>query len=51
MSSSVKSRRTMLILIAAGLAIALVALIKVIASDLPQVAYSVLPVIKVLAAG
>jgi hypothetical protein len=51
MSSTVKNRRTILLLIAAGMAIAVVALIKVIATDLPQVAGTVMPLIKALAAG
>ena len=51
MSSTVKSRRTILVLVAAGMAIALVALIKVIVSELPQVAHVMLPVLKALAAG
>ncbi len=51
MSSTVKNRRTILLLIAAGMTVALAALIKVIATELPQVAHAVLPVIKLLAAG
>ncbi|MGI9374337.1 MAG: hypothetical protein ACR2OJ_17760 [Hyphomicrobiales bacterium] len=46
MSSSVKNRRILLLLVAAGMAVALVALIKVIAADLPQVAHVVLPALK-----
>ena len=51
MSTAIKNKRTILVLIAAGLAIAVAALIKVIAAELPQIADLVYPVIKAMALG
>lgn len=51
MSENIKTRRTMLMLIAAGLAAAVGVLLKVIVVDLPKVADTVIPVLKIMATG
>ncbi len=51
MSENIKSRRTMLVLIAAGLAAAVGVLVKAIVIDFPKVAESVIPVLKIMATG
>ncbi|MCP5084617.1 MAG: hypothetical protein GY948_23250 [Alphaproteobacteria bacterium] len=49
MSENIKTRRTMLMLIVAGLAAAVGVLLKVIVIDLPKVADSMIPVLKIMA--
>ena len=49
MTTTVKSRRTTLMLIVAGLAAAVGMLLKVIVIDLPKVADAVIPMLKVIA--
>lgn len=49
MSENIKTRRTMLMLIAAGMAAAVAVLLKVIVVDLPKVADSMIPVLKLMA--
>lgn len=48
MSENIKTRRTMLMLIAAGMAAAVAVLLKVIVVDLPKVADSMIPVLKLI---
>ena len=49
MTTTIKSRRTMLMLIVAGLAAAVGMLLKVIVVDLPKVADALIPMLKVIA--
>ena len=51
MTTTIKSRRTMLMLIVAGLAAAVGMLLKVIVVDLPKVADALIPMLKVIATG
>lgn len=51
MSENIKARRTILILIAAGLAVAVGVLAKAIVIDLPKVADNMIPVLKIMATG
>ena len=51
MTTTVKSRRTTLMLFVAGLAAAVAVVFKVILVDLPRVADAVLPMLKVMATG
>ena len=51
MSENIKTRRTMMTVIAAGLAAAVAMLLKVIVVDLPRTADMIIPVLKVMATG
>ncbi len=51
MSENIKARRMMLMLIAAGMAGAVAVLLKVIMIDLPKVADTMIPVLKIMATG
>ena len=51
MTTTIKSRRTMLMLIVAGLAAAVGMLLKVIVVDFPKVADALIPMLKVIATG
>ena len=51
MSENIKTRRTMLMLIAAGMAAAVAVLVKMIVIDFPKVADNMIPVLKIMAIG